>query len=80
MSFYDLVGWVGATLVVVAYLLVSNKKVIGNNFWYQVMNLIGALGVGINAFHKQAWPSLGIQVVWAVIAVITLIQFRKSLF
>ena len=76
--FAQIVGWVGAFLVVLAYFLVSYKKVEGDNRIYQFMNLFGALGVGVNVFYQQAWPALAIQVVWGTIAIIALIKSIKN--
>ena len=76
MTWYDLVGWIGAFLVVGAYLLVSTKKLTGTSRTYQFLNLLGAIGVGINAFYQMAWPSFGIQVVWAGIALLALFSLR----
>ncbi|MBI4085817.1 MAG: hypothetical protein HY433_01065 [Candidatus Liptonbacteria bacterium] len=75
--FAQIIGWVGAFLVVLAYLLISNKKVDGSNKIYQSMNLFGAIGVGINAFYQHAWPSLAIQFVWGFIAILTLLKRRN---
>ena len=38
------------------------------------MNLFGAFGVGVNVFHQQAWPAVALQVVWGIIAIISLIK------
>lgn len=62
--FAQIFGWIGAVIVVVAYILVSYKKVDGASKIYQLMNLVGAIGVGVNAFYQQAWPSFSIQIVW----------------
>jgi hypothetical protein len=75
--FVQIVGWVGAFLVVLAYFLVSYKKVQGDSRIYQWMNLIGAIGVGINASYQEAWPSFAIQIVWGIIAIIALIKSLK---
>ncbi len=68
----QIIGWVGAFLVVLAYILVSTKKVSGDSKPYQMLNLFGAIGVGVNVFHQKAWPALAIQLVWGVIAIIAL--------
>lgn len=64
----DIIGWIGAGLVIAAYFLVSTKKLSPTSSTYHLMNLIGAFGVGINVFSKGAYPSLAIQLVWAMIA------------
>ncbi len=73
----QIVGWVGTFLIVLAYFLVSYKKVDGSSKIYQAMNLLGAIGVGVNVFHQQAWPAVALQVVWGIIAIITLIKKQK---
>ncbi len=53
-TFAQIAGWIGASLVVLAYFLVSYKKVQGDSRVYQLMNLVGAIGVGINASYEEA--------------------------
>ena len=76
--FAQIIGWIGAFLVVFAFLLVSNKKVQGDGRVYQLMNLIGAIGVGVNASYQRAWPSTAIQIVWAIIAIFALVKSFNS--
>lgn len=66
---FDIVGWIGAALVLGAYFLVSIKKLPPTSVYYQLMNLFGALGVGINVFVQKAYPSLTIQIFWGLIAI-----------
>lgn len=70
----QIVGWVGTVLIVLAYVLVSTKKMDGSNTYYQLINLFGALGVGVNVFYQEAWPALALQVVWGIIAVLALVR------
>ena len=73
----QIVGWGGTFLIVFAYFLVSYKKVDGSSKIYQAMNLLGAIGVGVNVFHQQAWPAVALQVVWGIIAIVALIKKQK---
>ena len=61
-----------------AYFLVSYKKVQGDSRVYQLMNLLGAIGVGINASYQEAWPSFAIQIVWGIITILALIKSVKG--
>ncbi len=70
----QIVGWIGAFLIVLAYFLVSYKKVQADSRLYQVMNLAGAMGVGVNALYQEAWPSFGLQIVWGIIAITALVK------
>lgn len=75
--FPHIVGWIGACLVVLAYFLVSYKNIQSDSKAYQWMNLIGAIGVGINASSQEAWPSFVIQIVWGAIAITALAKGAK---
>ena len=75
--FTQTIGWIGTILIVVAYFLVSNNKISATSKRYQLLNLLGAIGVGFNVFHQSAWPAFALQVVWAVIAIIALIKIKK---
>jgi len=44
------------------------------------LNLFGAIGVGANVLYQHAWPSFTLQIIWAVIAIFSLIKIltKKS--
>lgn len=68
----QVIGWAGTLLIVAAYFLVSTKKVDAQSTVYQALNLLGALAVGVNVFHQQAWPAFTLQVIWGIIALTSL--------
>jgi hypothetical protein len=70
-------GWIGTLLIVLAYFLVSFKKTNPGSKSYQLMNLFGAIGIGINVFYHQAWPAFAMEVIWALIAVFALVNILK---
>ena len=73
---FEMAGWIGTALVVLAYFLVSVGHIAPGSRRYQLMNLFGAIGVGMNVFHQNAWPAFALQAIWGCIALVTL--FRKS--
>lgn len=68
----DIIGWIGTVLFLVAYALVSAKKVEADSWSYQGMNLIAGILLTINTLYLQAYPSAGLNIAWLAIAVITL--------
>lgn len=76
--FSEIVGWIGAFLVIAAYFLVSTKKLSPTSTTYQLMNLLGALGVGVNVLVQKAYPSLAIQIVWGLIALFALYKILSK--
>ncbi len=76
--FSQIVGWVGTLLVVLAYFLVSNNKISAESKKYQLMNLFGAIGIGFNVFYQQAWPAFTLQIIWAIIAIFSIIKSLRK--
>ena len=76
--FSEIIGWIGSALIVLAYFLVSNNKIKHDSKIYQFMNLFGAIGVGVNVFYQQAWPSFALQIIWVIIAIYSLYKIRKK--
>lgn len=65
----DIAGWLGAVIILIAYYLISSKKVQGDSKTYQALNLIGAFALIINTYFRGAIPSSALNVVWAIIAI-----------
>jgi hypothetical protein len=64
----DILGWLGAAAVLLAYLLVSAKRVTADRTSYQLLNLVGSLFLIVNTMHYRAYPSAFVNVVWLGIA------------
>ena len=69
---YEILGWAGTILVVMAYFLVSNDVISSQSLIYQIMNASGAVFLGISVFKKKAWASFGLQVIWFIICIIAI--------
>ncbi len=74
---FDIFGWVGMVLVLIAYFLLSLEK-IPNGILYQVLNFLAALFMAIGLFPKNAWFSFTLQVIWGIVAIIALIKILKK--
>lgn len=73
---FDILGWIGMILVLLAYALLSTNK-IKNGKLYQILNFIAATFMAIGLFPTKAWFSFTLQVIWALIAVISIIKILK---
>ncbi len=76
--FVDLVGWIGALLVLVAYGLISTRRTTGHSLNYQGMNFLGGIFLLINTMYYGALPSSFLNLIWAGIAVYALVGKRKQ--
>lgn len=74
--FFDIIGWIGMILVLVAYILLSTNK-IKNGLLYQFLNLIAAIFMAIGLFPKNAWFSFALQVIWGIVAIISIVRLKK---
>jgi len=63
----EVVGWAGALLILLGYLLITAGKLTGKSLLYQAMNVLGAAGFAINGWWHRALPSAALNVVWLLI-------------
>ena len=68
----DILGWCGALFVLLAYALVSTRRVEGDSLWYQSLNIAGASLLLANTAYEGAYPSSFVNVVWIGIAIFAL--------
>ena len=74
---FDILGWIGMVLVLIAYLLLSTNR-INNGKLYQILNFLASLFMAIGLLPKIAWFSFSLQVIWGAVAIITLIKIYKT--
>ena len=68
----DVLGWTGVLLFLVAYVLVSVKKLEGDSPIYQCMNVAGGILLVVNSLYYRALPSVGVNLAWIGIALFAL--------
>ena len=62
----------GATLILLAYLLLTLGKLTGQSAVYQGMNVGGAAGFIVNGWYHGAIPSAALNVIWLLIGGVAL--------
>ena len=72
----EVAGWAGASLILLAYLLLSAGKLTGQSVVYQAMNVVGAAGFVINGWWHGAIPSAALNVLWLIIGAFALWRIR----
>ena len=65
-------GWIGAALILLAYLLLSMDRLTGQSPLYQGMNIVGAAGFIVNGWWHGALPSAVLNVIWMMIGGVAL--------
>ena len=68
LFWYDWAGYIGVALVLLAFFLLQERKLQGSGLTYQLMNILGAIGVmlslGFGNFNLAAFI---MQVAWLLI-------------
>lgn len=67
-----LAGWSGAICSVVAYGLVTMKRITPDSAAFQLLNLLGAGLLSVSSTVHGAWPSAVVNVIWVGIGVLAL--------
>ncbi len=63
-----ILGSIGAIALLISYVLVSSKRVEGDSFTYQILNLIGSILLMVNGFYFGAYPSGVLNIIWGSVA------------
>ncbi len=77
----EIVGWVGAILLLLAYFLLIHKNLTSRSKLYQWMNIIGSLMLGINTLLIKAYPSFLTNIIWFFIGlygIFHIVRHNKS--
>jgi len=74
---FDAIGWVGAAALLVAYAMVSHKKLEGDSSTYQLLNISGSILLAANTIFYGSYPSTFVNLIWAVIAVVAIARRKR---
>lgn len=77
ITFFDITGWIGTVLILLAYFINSFKKTKSDTL-YQITNLLGAIFMSIGLFPKNAWFSFALEIAWSAIAIVSLVKIFSS--
>jgi len=72
------VGWYGVCAILGAYILVSFGLIVTKSYAYQLLNLTGAIGIMLEAASKKDKQPVVLNIVWAAVALIALVQLFRS--
>ena len=73
----EIVGWLGAALILLAYALLTAGRIQAQSFAYQGMNVLGAAGFIVNSGWNGAIPSAALNVVWAGIGLFAILRLAR---
>jgi hypothetical protein len=74
---FDAIGWSGAAALLVAYAMVSSKKLEGDSTAFQFLNIVGSLLLAVNTVFYRAYPSSFVNMIWIGIAVFSIATRKR---
>ena len=73
----DVVGWLGAALLLFAYGFVSFKKLRVDSGYYQLLNVVGSCFLIVNTVYYRAYPSALVNLIWIIIALLAMFRMKS---
>lgn len=70
----EFVGWIGVVLFIVAYFLLALEILNANKSTYHWINFLGAICLIINAININDYPNIVVNVIWGLIALLTVFK------
>jgi len=70
----DVAGWYGVFVILGAYALLSWGFLVPSDIWYQILNLTGAVGLGLEALFRKDYQPTILNLIWALIAVFAILR------
>jgi len=74
MAVNEIAGWIGALLLLVGFIWGVRVPGIRNQYAYLIINVVGSIGILINAAANGAYPVVVFNTVWAGYALYEMIK------
>ena len=74
---FDTIGWAGAVALLIAYALISFKRLEGDSTTFQLLNIGGSVLLAANTIFYGSYPSTFVNLIWAGIAVFSIATRKR---
>ena len=68
----EILGWMGSVLIVGSYALNITGRLAATHKLYVLANILGGIFFVVNTYFHQAYPSMFVNIVWVIIAILML--------
>jgi hypothetical protein len=75
---FIIMGWIGMFLMILAYYLLSKKKLKSNDISYNILNGIAGVGVLMSSIYVKLWPVAVLNIFWILVAIYSLIKITRG--
>lgn len=74
----EVLGWIASLLIVGSYALNITGRLSAKSKLYVTANIIGGLFFVVNTYYHQAYPSMLVNIIWVIIALVMLTKKKKE--
>jgi len=67
-------GWLGVVLILLAYALLSFSVLSADHVWYHALNLVGGVGIIVDALADKNYQPAVLNLIWIAIAVYAIVR------
>lgn len=71
--FIQIIGWLGVVLILGSYTALTFGLTSAASAWYQLTNLLGAIGIIIETAIRRDPQPMVLNIIWAIVALIGLL-------
>ncbi len=77
IDYFALAGWAGMIFLISAYAMISFKKIKSTSKLFHCLNLLGGIGILVNAVYTLLFPVIVLNLFWVGISVYSLVKILK---
>jgi hypothetical protein len=74
----EVLGWIASLLIVGSYAFNITGRLSAKSKLYVTANIIGGIFFVVNTYYHQAYPSMLVNIVWVIIAVVMLTKKKEG--
>lgn len=74
----EVLGWIASLLIVGSYALNITGRLSAKSKLYVTANIIGGIFFVVNTYYHQAYPSMLVNIIWVIIAMVMLTKKKKE--
>jgi hypothetical protein len=78
LQWYDWIGILGTSMVLVAFLLLQSRRLHGNGIAYQLLNLFGAGGVLVSLWDRFNPSVFVLELAWVAISAYGIVRSFRA--
>ena len=78
IEFHDVVGFLGAISILIAYFLLQAKKMSSDGLIYSLLNLVGAVLILFSLANAWNLTAVFIEIIWCGISVLGIFRWYKT--